>query len=105
MNKVHINMTRTELRRTITACSTRDVAMVLFIFSVWGDSMGMQAGYIRGVSWFCAACALIAAVTSLVLWLSPRSCSEEKSTAEVIRLVSTAVIMLAVCVLSLYFGL
>ena len=92
MNKVHINMTRTELRRTVTACSMRDVAMVLFIFSVWGDSMGMQAGYIRGVSWFCAACALIAAVTSL-------------GTAEVIRLVSTAVIMLAVCVLSLYFGL
>ena len=55
MNKVHINMTRTELRRTVTACSMRDVAMVLFIFSVWGDSMGMQAGYIRGVSWFCAA--------------------------------------------------
>ena len=79
MNKVHINMTRTELRRTVTACSTRDVAMVLFIFSVWGDS--------------------------IVLWLSPRSSSEEKSTAEVIRLVSTAVIMLAVCVLSLYFGL
>ena len=48
MNKVHINMTRTELRRTVTACSMRDVAMVLFIFSVWGDSMGMQAGYIRG---------------------------------------------------------
>ena len=47
-------MTRTELRRTVTACSMRDVAMVLFIFSVWGDSMGMQAGYIRGVSWFCA---------------------------------------------------
>ena len=62
--------------------------------------MGMHAGYIRGVSWLCAACALIA-----VLWLSPRSSSEEKSTAEVIRLVSTAVIMLAVCVLSLYFGL
>ena len=38
MNKVHINMTRTELRRTVTACSARDVAMVLFIFSVWGDS-------------------------------------------------------------------
>ena len=34
MNKVHINMTRTELRRTVTACSARDVAMVLFIFCI-----------------------------------------------------------------------
>ncbi len=102
MRNIHITMTRTELRRTITASSARDIAIVLLIPSIWGESMGMKAGYIQGASWLCAACALIAMTASLTLLWNSRS---EKSKAELVQAAVIPVIMLATCVIAICLGL
>lgn len=95
-------MTRTELRRTITASSARDIAIVLLIPSIWGESMGMKAGYIQGASWLCAACALIAMTASLILLWHSRSV---KSKAEIIQGAVIPVIMFATGIIAICFGL
>lgn len=95
-------MTRTELRRTITASSARDIAIVLLIPYIWGESMGMKAGYIQGASWLCAACALIAMTASLILLWHSRSV---KSKAEIIQGAVIPVIMFATGIIAICFGL